>query len=75
VAAGREGHYQAGRVVQLSGVDAMLDRRRFIAVLTGGPLAAPLAAEAQTLGRVAQVGILSTVNPRTNLKTAKLLGH
>jgi hypothetical protein len=56
-------------------VDAMLDRRRFIAALTGGPLAAPLAAEAQTLGRVAQVGILSTVNPRTNFKTAKLLGH
>jgi hypothetical protein len=72
VAAGREGPYQAGRVVQLSGVDAVLDRRRFIAALTGGLFAAPLAVEAQSLGRVAKVGILSTVNPRTKL--TKLLG-
>jgi ABC-type uncharacterized transport system substrate-binding protein len=36
-----------------------MDRRLFLGTLTGGLLAAPLAAEAQPSGRVARVGILS----------------
>jgi putative ABC transport system substrate-binding protein len=37
-----------------------MDRRTFIATLTGGLLAAPLAAEAQQAGRVPRVGSLNT---------------
>jgi putative tryptophan/tyrosine transport system substrate-binding protein len=49
--------------------DAVMERRAFIGVLAGNLLAAPLAAEAQTPGRVTKVGILSTVNPRTTAFT------
>jgi len=53
----------------------------FIGTLAGGLLAAPLAAEAQTSGRVIKLGILSTVNPRTTTFTEAMvkrlgeLGH
>ena len=36
-----------------------MDRRAFLATLTGGLLAAPLAAEAQSAGRVYRIGIIS----------------
>jgi putative ABC transport system substrate-binding protein len=58
-----------------------MPRRAFMAVFTGGLLAAPLAAEAQTPRRVATVGILSTVNPRTTafneamVQRLRELGH
>ncbi len=42
-----------------------MDRRTFIGPLTSGVLAAPLAVESQTPGRMMNLGILSTVNPRT----------
>jgi putative ABC transport system substrate-binding protein len=42
-----------------------MERRAFIGMVTGGLLAAPLGAGAQTPRGVATVGILSTVNPRT----------
>jgi putative ABC transport system substrate-binding protein len=35
-----------------------MERRRFIEVIAGGLLAAPLAAEAQQAGKVARIGIL-----------------
>ena len=60
---------------------SVLDRRAFIGSLAGGLLAAPLAAEAQTPGRVTKLGILSTVNPRTTTFTEAMvkrlgeLGH
>jgi ABC-type uncharacterized transport system substrate-binding protein len=41
--------------------------------MAGGLLAAPLAAGAQTLGRVIKVGILSTVNPRTTTFTEAMV--
>jgi len=44
----------------------VLDRRRFIAALTGGLLAAPLAAEAQTAGKVYRIGMLETTSPVLN---------
>ena len=37
-----------------------MDRRAFLATLTGGLLAAPLAAEAQPVGKVARIGYLVT---------------
>ncbi len=43
----------------------MIERRSFMAVMAGGLLAAPLAAQAQTAGKVYRVGILSTANPRS----------
>jgi putative ABC transport system substrate-binding protein len=58
-----------------------MDRRTFISALTGGLLAAPLASGAQVPGRVATVGILSTVNPRTTsftegmVRRLRELGH
>src|SRR6266852_4057017 len=42
----------------------VLDRRAFLGTLTGGLLAAPLAAEAQQAGKVSRVGVLVTANPR-----------
>ena len=51
----------------------MIDRRAFIGTLTGCLLAAPLAADAQTPGRVIKVGILSAVNPRTTTFTAAMV--
>ena len=41
-----------------------MDRRAFIGTLTGGLLAAPLAAEAQPAGKVYRVGIIA-INPRS----------
>ena len=38
----------------------MMDRRAFIVTLTGGRLAAPLAAEGQRVGKAYRVGILAT---------------
>jgi putative ABC transport system substrate-binding protein len=58
-----------------------MDRRAFIGTLAGGLLAAPVAAAAQTPGRVVELGILSTVNPRTTTFTEAMvkrlgeLGH
>src|SRR2546426_10896431 len=43
----------------------VIERRSFMAVMAGGVLAAPLAAEAQTAGKVYRVGILSTASPRS----------
>ena len=42
----------------------MIDRRGFIRALAGGLLAAPVAAQAQPAGKVWQVGVLVTANPR-----------
>jgi putative tryptophan/tyrosine transport system substrate-binding protein len=50
-----------------------MDRRTFITGMTGGLLAAPLAAESQTLGRMIKVGILSAVNPRTTTFTEAMV--
>jgi len=43
----------------------VIERRSFMAAMTGGLLAAPLAAQGQTAGKVYRVGILSTGNPRS----------
>ena len=43
----------------------MIERRSFMAVMAGGLLATPLAAEAQTVGKVYRVGILSAANPHS----------
>ena len=43
----------------------MTTRRAFLGTLAGSLLAAPLAAEAQQRGKVYQVGILSSANPRS----------
>ena len=51
----------------------MTNRRTFLTVLAGALLAAPLAAEAQTPGRVFKVGILSAVNPRTTTFTEAMV--
>jgi putative ABC transport system substrate-binding protein len=50
-----------------------MPRRAFMAVIAGGLLAAPLAAQAQTPGRMIKVGILSTVNPRTTAFTEVMI--
>src|SRR5436853_2115366 len=41
----------------------MIERRTFMAMLTGGLLTAPLAAEAQQAGRVPRIGFLSLTSP------------
>ncbi len=41
----------------------MMDRRAFIGTMTGGLLAAPLAAEAQPAGKVTRIGFLSPSSP------------
>ena len=51
----------------------MTNRRTFLTVLAGALLAAPLAAEGQTPGRVFKVGILSAVNPRTTTFTEAMV--
>ncbi len=48
---------------RLSG--SIVQRRAFLATLTGGLLVAPLGARAQQTGRLPRVGVLSTTNPRT----------
>ena len=40
-----------------------MDRRAFIGILTGGFLAAPLAAEAQPAGKVYRIGVLMNLYP------------
>ena len=50
-----------------------MDRRTFMSSVTLGLLTAPLAARAQTPGRVIKVGILSTVNPRTTAFTEVMI--
>jgi putative ABC transport system substrate-binding protein len=40
-----------------------MERRRFIEVIAGGLLTAPLAAEAQQAGKVVRIGLLSTAAP------------
>jgi len=50
-----------------------MDRRAFISRVILSLLAAPLAARAQTPGRVIKVGILSTVNPRTTAFTEVMI--
>jgi putative ABC transport system substrate-binding protein len=42
-----------------------MQRRRFIEVIAGGLLAAPLAAEAQQTGKVWRIGLLETTAPST----------
>src|SRR5262250_2625020 len=44
-----------------------LDRRRFMAAIAGGLLAAPLAAEAQQAGKVYRIGYLSTRSSTTGM--------
>jgi putative tryptophan/tyrosine transport system substrate-binding protein len=51
----------------------VIDRRGFLSSIALGLLAAPLAARAQTPGRVIKVGILSTVNPRTTAFTEVMI--
>ena len=51
----------------------MMNRRVFIGSLTGGLLAAPLAAEAQTAGKVYRIGILGNVPP-TDPEGARVWG-
>jgi len=41
----------------------MMERRRFIEVIAGGLLAAPLAAKAQEAGKVARIGVLNSGSP------------
>src|SRR5438477_3137787 len=41
----------------------MIERRTFMAMLTGGLLTAPLAAEAQQAGKVPRIGFLSLTSP------------
>ena len=40
-----------------------LERRRFMAMLAGGLLAAPLAAQAQQVGKVYRIGLLDYSSP------------
>jgi putative ABC transport system substrate-binding protein len=44
----------------------MMDRRAFIGTLAGGLLAAPLAAEAQSAGKVYRIGVLESTSPALN---------
>ena len=41
-------------------VDHTMERRTFMTLVSGGLLAAPLAAEAQPAGKVPRIGIVST---------------
>ena len=50
-----------------------MDRRSFIGALTGGLLAAPLAAEAQQAGKVFRIGLLGTV-PLADPGAARIWG-
>jgi putative ABC transport system substrate-binding protein len=43
----------------------VIERRRFIEVIAGGILAAPLVAQAQSQAKVSRIGILATANPRS----------
>ena len=43
--------------------DPLMERRTFMALVSGGLLAAPIAAEAQQAGKVFQVGFLGTATP------------
>jgi|RhiMetdeSRZDD1v2_1073273.scaffolds.fasta_scaffold691499_1 putative ABC transport system substrate-binding protein len=51
----------------------VIERRTFLGVITSGLLAAPLAAGAETPGRVTKLGILSAVNPRTTTFTEAMI--
>ena len=51
----------------------MVTRRAFLGTVAAGLFAAPLAARAQTPGRVIKLGILSTVNPRTTTFTEAMV--
>jgi putative ABC transport system substrate-binding protein len=44
----------------------MMDRRTFLGILAGGLLAAPLAAQAQSTGKVYRIGILETIPAAQN---------
>jgi ABC-type uncharacterized transport system substrate-binding protein len=50
-----------------------MNRRVFLSGVTGGLLAAPLAAKAQPTVRAIKLGILSTVNPRTTTFTEAMI--
>jgi putative tryptophan/tyrosine transport system substrate-binding protein len=50
-----------------------MNRRSFIGTLAGGLLAVPLAAEAQTAGKVYRIGILGNV-PLSDPEGARLWG-
>jgi hypothetical protein len=41
----------------------VVDRRAFLGTVAGGPLAAPLAAEAQQTGKVYRIGVLFASTP------------
>ena len=43
-----------------------MPRRAFVAIVSGGLLAAPLAAEAQQAGKVYRIGMLERTSPATN---------
>ena len=59
VASSRAEPHQAGRMVQLS-EEHVMERRTFMALVSGGLLAAPLTAEAQRAARVWRIGTLHT---------------
>src|SRR5215469_15552274 len=67
-AAKGEGADQEGGVVQLA-----MERRRFMAMLAGGLLAAPLAAEAQQRGQVPRIGYLGTSSASLEPELVKAL--
>jgi ABC-type uncharacterized transport system substrate-binding protein len=51
---------------------SVMDRRAFIAAVTGGLLAAPLAGEAQQAGTVFRIGVLGAFPPTTDPEGARL---
>src|SRR4029453_17898027 len=52
-------------VLRADSVHRVIDRRTFIGTLGGGLLAAPLAAEAQGMGKVPRIGVLSSAPSTT----------
>ena len=50
----------------------MVDRRTFLSALTGGLLAAPLAAEAQPAARTPRIGMLLPGNPATGARSPNM---
>src|SRR5216683_6915216 len=66
VAAGRAEPHSTGGVVQLM-ADHAMERRIFMALVSGGLLASPIAAGAQPTKRVWRIGFLSSASSPANL--------